>query len=246
LIDKTWKYLVTSVVIIAGLLFAGAFLTGVPQQASQDATAVQPGINDFWKGSDIDPLIDRLETESREIYRQRQNLAALVGPLRGTAVADVGAGSGFMVEEFARLVGSEGKVYAVDINPSMLDAIVQKAEQEGLSNIEKILCPEDSVNLPPRSVDLVFICDTYHHLPYPKATMASIHRALRPGGQLVLVDFRRVAGESSEWLLEHVRAGEDVFRQEILEAGFKLINAHYPPFLEQNYVLRFQKQEPVQ
>jgi len=61
----------------------------------------------------------------------------------------------------------------------------------------------------------------------------------------VVVDFKRIPGESDGWILEHVRAGEEVFREEIEEAGFELVNAHYPPFLEENYVLRFRRLDRV-
>ena len=211
------------------------------QDGDAQLKSVKPGINDQWVSSDIDPLIDILEAESREIYRERSNLAALVGPPPGAIVADVGAGSGFMAEEFASLVGDEGIVYAVDINPVMLDDVLRKANAKGITNIRKVLSPEDSVNLAPKSVDIVFLCDTYHHFEYPTPTMKSIYQALRSGGQLVLVDFNRIPGQSEPWLLEHVRAGEEEFKKEILQAGFELTNSHYPPYLTENYVLRFRK-----
>jgi ubiquinone/menaquinone biosynthesis C-methylase UbiE len=220
------------------LLAAGSASQSPEDPAEQ---SVKPGINDFWKNSEVNPLIDRLETESREIFRERRNLAALVGPPKGAVIADVGAGSGFMAEEFAALVGQQGIVYAVDINPVMLDDLIRRAKEKGLDNIRKVVCPENSVNLPQNSVDIVFLCDTYHHFEYPKPTMRSIYQALRPGGQLVLVDFRRLPGQSDSWMLEHVRAGEEVFKKEVLQVGFVLTNSHYPPYLAENYVLRFQK-----
>ena len=218
--------LIVVVVTLAGLLFA------------QQRTAT-PSLNDFWKGKDTQPLVDRLEEENREIYRERVTLAAVTGPLAGSSIADLGAGSGFMVEEFSKLVGPGGKVYAVDINPDMLQRIADSSKAAGMQNVETIICPEDSANLPDNSVDMVFICDTYHHFEYPAETMASVHRALRPGGQLVVVDFNRVEGVSEEWMLQHVRAGKDVFLREIEEAGFELINEHSLPMLAENYILRF-------
>jgi ubiquinone/menaquinone biosynthesis C-methylase UbiE len=197
----------------------------------------------MWKSPDIEPLVGRLEVESREIYAHREALAAIVGPRPGAVVADVGAGSGFMALLFARQVGPTGKVIAVDINPKLLELISARAKKENLSNLQTVLAKDDSSELPPNSVDLVFICDTYHHFEFPQRTMESIHRALRPGGQLVVVEFRRVPGTSPEWLLEHVRAGEEVFTKEILDAGFELTNVHNAPFLKENYILRFRKVE---
>ncbi len=69
--------------------------------------------------------------------------------------------------------------------------------------------------------------------------LASLRRALRPGGELVVVDFKRIPGQSEEWIVEHVRAGQDVFTREILDAGFELIEKVSIEALEDNYVLRF-------
>lgn len=237
----TYLLLATSAIVLLVLAGASGFGQFKHTGLLEDRADVQPGINDSWKSSDIDPLIGRLERDDREIYRERENLAALVGPPAGAVVADVGAGSGFMAEEFSKLVGESGRVLAVDINSTMLAHLADRAKRRGLDNLQTQVCTETSTQLDPDSVDLVFICDTYHHFEYPKSTMKSVHEALRPGGQLVVVDFRRIPGESEPWMLEHVRAGEDVFRQEILEAGFELINAHYPPYLKDNYVLRFVK-----
>jgi predicted methyltransferase len=91
-------------------------------------------------------------------------------------------------------------------------------------------------------VDLAFVCDTYHHFEFPQKTMASIHRALRPGGRVVVIDFHRIEGISSDWVMEHVRAGQEVFRKEIEAAGFRLVEE--PKFLKENYCMIFQKVEP--
>lgn len=212
--------------------------------ALEEEQSVKPGINDSWKSEDIGPLIGRLETESREIYSERGTLAAVVGPPAGAVVADVGAGSGFMTHLFAKTVGDTGKVYAVDINATMLEHVAQGAAEAGLTNVETVLCTEKSVELPANSVDFVFLCDTYHHFEYPRNSLASIHRALKPGGQLVLVEFHRIPGVSRDWLLDHVRAGREVFQAEIEAAGFELTNEHALEQLEENYVLRFRRAEP--
>ena len=125
-------------------------------QATEEKN-VKPGINDTWKNPDLAPLVDILESESREIYTHRADLAALVGPVKGATVADIGAGSGFMAEEFARLIGTEGKVYAVDINPKMLERLSRNAKSKGIHNIETVVGTDTSIELPDRSVDLLFI-----------------------------------------------------------------------------------------
>jgi len=211
------------------------------EQPLADEESVKPGINDSWKSEDIGPLIGRLETESREIYTHRGLLATIVGPRPGDVVADVGAGSGFMTHLFSRLVGETGKVLAVDINQKLLEHIEDGAAEKGLGNVETVLCTEKSVELPAGSVDLVFVCDTYHHFEYPRNSLRSIHAALRPGGQLVLVEFERIPGVSREFILGHVRAGREVFQAEIEAAGFELVNEHDLEAFEENYVLRFRR-----
>lgn len=125
--------------------------------------SVNPGINERWKSDDIDPLVERLESESREIYTNRQVLAEVVAPRPGSVVADIGAGSGFMAELFAGQVGPDGLVYAVDINASLMDLVATRARRDGITNLRTVVCTERSVELPADSVDLMFICDTYHH-----------------------------------------------------------------------------------
>ena len=115
------------------------------------------------------------------------------------------------------------------------------AEQKGLSNVTPVLTTQDAVVLPPSSVDVAFICDVYHHFEYPAASLASLYRSLRPGGQLVLIDFERIPGVSSDWTLGHVRAGKLTFRGEIETAGFRFAEEVDVAEFEENYFLRFEK-----
>ena len=213
---------------------------GVLLQAAQESS-VKPGINERWKSDNIEPLIETLESINRDIYTNRKKLAELVKPVEGSTVADIGAGSGFMAEEFARMVGEKGIVYAVDINLKLLERIEDHALRRNLRNIRTRLATDDSSRLPPNFIDLVFICDTYHHFEYPKSTMQTVFEALKPGGEIVLVEFKRIPGESAQWIMDHVRAGKEQFTQEILDAGFHFVREHDAPFLPRNYVLRFRK-----
>jgi predicted methyltransferase len=105
--------------------------------------------------------------------------------------------------------------------------------------VQTVLCTERSVELPTHSIDLAFLCDVYHHFEYPQSSLASIHQALRPGGEMVVVDFKRVPGKSSDWTMNHVRAGQEVVEEEIAAAGFKKIEQ--ADVLKDNYLLRFRK-----
>ena len=205
---------------------------------------LRPELNVMYRSENLKPIFSVLETESREIFAGREQLAEIVGAPPGAVVADIGAGTGFMSHVFAEQVGPEGKVYAVDINPVMMRRIAENAEEAGLKNIEPILCTDKTVELPDASVDIAFICDVYHHFEFPKNSMTSLWKALKPGGQVVIVDFHRIEGVSRPFIMGHVRAGEEVFTQEILDAGFELVNDHDVDFLSENYVLRFRKVSP--
>ncbi|HXG47414.1 MAG TPA: methyltransferase domain-containing protein [Methylomirabilota bacterium] len=234
--------------LFAGFIATGLALAGCsapPQRpaavpAAPEASA-KPGINEeFLKpGLNLTQWVERFEREGREIFTERERIVAAMKLRPGLAVADVGAGTGLFTPLLSRAVGPRGRVYAVDIAKDFLAHIERRAAAEGLHNVQTVLCTERSVELPPDSIDLAFICDTYHHFEYPRSTMASLHRALRAGGEVVLVDFKRIPGRSSEWVLNHVRAGQEVFTAEIEAAGFKLTEE--ADLLKDNYFLRFRK-----
>lgn len=203
--------------------------------------SAKPGINAEYLKPDLNVAqwVERFEREGREIYTLREKILSATSVRPGLRVADIGAGSGLFTLPLAERVGPGGTVYAVDIVKGFLDHIAQRARARGLTNVQTVLCTERSAELPPRSVDLVFICDTYHHFEYPAETMASVRRALRPGGELVLIDFKRLEGQSSEWILEHVRAGQEVFTAGIEAAGFSKVSEE--SFLQDNYFVRFKR-----
>lgn len=205
--------------------------------------SVKPGINEHYKNMDsVDTWVNRFESESREIFRERENILKALELKEGMRVADIGAGTGFFTLMFAQQVGPTGRVYAVDITPEFVKRINTLMKDNNLSNVRTVLCKEDSAQLQPESVDLVFICDTYHHFEYPKPTMQSIYKALKPGGQLIVIDFDRIPHVSREWLLDHVRIGRDKTTSEIASYGFTFDkDIEIGDYLKDNYFLRFHK-----
>ena len=203
--------------------------------------SVRPGINKPFEDPDVKDFVGKFEVESREVYTKRKEIVAACKVKPGMTIADVGAGTGLFTRLFAAEAGEKGKVYAVDIAPKFIEHIKQTCDKAGIKNVQGIVCKQDSVELPENSVDLVFICDTYHHFEFPFRTMASIHRALRPGGQLVVVDFQRIPSKSREWVLNHVRAGEKTVVGEIVSSGFRKIGEE--KLLQENYLVRFEKVE---
>ena len=212
-------------------------------QALDSPPRVASGINDRFldPNLNVDSFVQRFEVESREVYAARQEVLMACGLLPSWSIADIGAGTGLYTRLFSERVGSNGWVYAVDIAPRFIEHINAHSNKVGLNNITGVLCREDSCSLPPESVEFVFVCDTYHHFEFPAATTRSIYRALKPGGQLVVIDFERIPGKSREWLLNHVRAGKDVFQQEIEDVGFIFVEEVSIAGFNENYFLRFRK-----
>lgn len=227
---------------VAGAACLAIGLVSGTEVVQGQETSVRPGINDSFQEPVVEQFIERFEKEGREVYDQRDKIIEACRLEPGMVVADVGAGTGLFTLMLAGKVGADGKVYAVDIADEFVEHVVAKAKEEGIQHVEGVVCEPDFVNLPPASVDVVFICDTYHHFEFPYKTMASLHRALKPGGRVVLVEFSRIEGESSEWIMGHVRAGEEVFVREIEESGFRRLDELEGVFKE-SYLIRFERAE---
>jgi predicted methyltransferase len=215
----------------------------VQEPAAPSVTTVPKGINDNFKNPDldVDEWIERFEVESREVYAAQEEVLKTCGIKPGERIADVGAGTGFYSRAFAKRTGWDGWVYSVDIAPKFLQHIAARATADGIENLTTVLGTDVSIRLPPETVDLVFICDTYHHFESPQQSLASIYRALKPGGRLVLIDFNRIPGVSRDFLIGHVRAGKEVFKAEIVDAGFVFDDEVEIKAFKENYLLRFTK-----
>lgn len=215
------------------------------QEAATPLTVIPAGINDKFKDPElrVDEWLARFEVESREVYAAREAVLEACEIKAGERIADIGAGTGFYSRLFAKKTGWDGWVYSVDIAPKFLQHIAARATTDGIENLTTVLGTDVSIRLPPESVDLVFICDTYHHFESPQESLASILRALKPGGRLVLIDFNRIPGVSRKFLMGHVRANKETFRDEVIAAGFALKDEVKIESFEENYLLRFTKAE---
>ena len=201
--------------------------------------SVNPGINRRYEAPVWQQWVNAFENPGRELYEQRQAIAGAVGLRPGMAVADIGAGTGLFTRLFAPRVAPGGKVYAVDISESFVENILRTCREQGLANVAGIVNTPRDAGLPADSIDLAFLADSYHHFEYPVSMLASIHRALRSDGRLIIIDFRRQPGRSSQWVMQHVRAGRDSVLREIQAAGFQLVADR--PLLASNYFLEFRK-----
>ncbi len=220
---------INAVAVAAALLFAAS--------AGAQQTDVA-GLNERYKDPDlqVEVWVGRFESEGREVFDFREEIVASIGLEPGQAIADIGAGTGLYEPLFAAAVGTEGTVYAVDIVPRFIEHIATKAAEQNLTQIETVLGDDRSTGLAAGSVDVVFVCDTYHHFEDHEAMLASIHQALRPGGRFVVVDYERI-----EPRIEHIRADKAQFTAEIEANGFRLTEEVEIEGMVENYVLHFER-----
>lgn len=218
--------------------------TPPPAKAAEtQETSVKPGINKTFLDPelDVDSFVKRWEVESREIYVHREAILAALKLEPGQAIADIGTGTGLYLKPFADAVGPKGRVYAVDISPRFLAHVRERVKTEALNTVSVVEGGEREARLKPDSVDAAFVCDTYHHFEYPQSMLASLRSALKPNGLLAIIDFERIPGVSSDWVMGHVRAGKATVIKEVEAAGFKLEKEVQGTGLEENYMLRFRK-----
>jgi predicted methyltransferase len=200
-------------------------------------------------GAYLDPRVsaddwNRLfESEQRQIFVERHRIMQLAAIEPGARVADVGAGTGVFTTLLSDAVGREGIVYAEEVMLKFSAFIAAQAAHEGRTNVVSVVGTETGIGLPPGSIDVAFLCDVYHHFDRPAEMLASIRRALKPGGKMFLVDFRRHPTLSPAWLREHVRAGEEEVTREVEAAGFARLSRD--DSLRDSYVLRFERREDV-
>jgi ubiquinone/menaquinone biosynthesis C-methylase UbiE len=131
-----------------------------------------------------------LERAEREREERTDLLLPELKLAPGMVVADIGAGTGYFSRRIAERLGPGGTVYAVDVQPEMIRMLTALARRPGLETIRPVLGAVDDVKLPPASVDLAIMVDVYHELEFPHEVVASILKALKPGGRLVFVEYR--------------------------------------------------------
>lgn len=161
--------------------------------------------------------LERPERESEEAPTKAIQ-ALQIQP--GQVVADIGAGSGYYTVRLAREVGPTGKVYGTDIQPGMLDLLLRNVAKAKLDNVVPVLGTPDDPKLPPGSIDLALMVDVYHELAAPQAFIRKLRLSLKPGGRLVLLEFRK---EDPRVPIrpEHKMSVAEV-RQELEPEGFTL------------------------
>ena len=178
------------------LLFAflSLSLLSLGQDPYKIRTGDPNGINKWYMGRQIAQVmshygIDWLERDEREMEENTSLLLKNLAVKPGMVIADIGAGSGYHSALLSKMVGT-GKVLAVDVEPEMIAYLNERIKQEKLSHIVPVLSAEQELSLPVNSVDMMLLVDVYHEFSYPYEMAISMRTALKPGGKLVLVEFR--------------------------------------------------------
>jgi ubiquinone/menaquinone biosynthesis C-methylase UbiE len=155
----------------------------------------------------------------RDDWQQPQKVIAALKIQPGAVVADLGSGSGYFTFRLADAVGPGGKVYAVDVDPDMIELVAKAAKDKDQSNIETILAKPENPLLPKAGVDLIFTSNTYHHIDDRVAYLANLRQFLRPGGRIAIIEFDRRGW--LQGLLRHYTPSEFIQR-EMEQAGYRL------------------------
>lgn len=128
---------------------------------------------------------------ARDEWQKPAALVDALGLRSGMTVAEIGAGTGYLLRYLAAAVGKEGNVLLVDVEPNLIEHMRARAERQGATNVVPILASKDNPRLPARSVDVILFLDTYHHIGDRLRYMRDLHRALTPGGRVAVVDWRK-------------------------------------------------------
>jgi SAM-dependent methyltransferase len=220
-----WR--VTLVLLLAAA--AGAREPSPPPTYSDRATATHSFANvRQWSKVFDDPARDR--------WQMPREIVAALALRPGGTVADLGAGTGYLMPHLAAAVGPTGSVLAVEVEPSLVAHLRKRAEADGLGNVVPILGSLDNPRLPAAAADVILILDTYHHFDRRRAYLPGLRRFLAPGGRVAVVDWR--AGELPEGPPPDHKLPREQVVAEMRDAGFALSEEH--DFLPYHYFLIFE------
>jgi arsenite methyltransferase len=184
---------------------------------------------------DAKTYISLLENPQRDEEQKPHEVITALSIKSGEAIADIGAGSGYFAFRFARHVGDNGRVYAVDISPDMILHMNRYISEAKLNNVITVLSAEDNPLLPAVGIDRFFICNTWHHIQKQENYIGLMKKMLKPGGQVVILDYKKEelpVGPPPE-----MKIGRGEVVQQFESNGFKLTGEH--TFLPYQYFLIF-------
>jgi len=156
------------------------------------------------------------QNRGRDSWQKPDEVLKAINLRPGQVIADIGAGDGYFTRRFAEAVGPGGKAIGIDVDPSAVRAMTADAQKLGLTNYEARLVPAEDPMLAPESVEVIFVCDTYHHIDNRIPYFTRIKAALRPGGRLLIIDFPRTTQTTSH------NVNREELVKELEQAGYRL------------------------
>lgn len=163
----------------------------------------------------------RFDDPARDAWQLPDRVLAALNLKRGQIVADIGAGTGYFSVRLAKSDPAP-KVYAADLEPSMVSHLRERMTREGLKNVTAVQASADQANLP-AAVDLVLIVDTYHHIGDREAYFRNLAKSIKPGGRVAIIDFKP---DSPEGPPKEFRFPPERFISEMAKAGYALVTQH--------------------
>ena len=183
-------------------------------------------------------LIKKWESPKRMKWQMPDRIVDELGIKPGQTVADLGSGGGIFTVRFSKAVGEKGLVYAVDVEELYLKHVEKRIKDGKLTNVELIHAQYDDPLLSKNSLDIIFLCDSWHHIKGRDGYIWRLYQALKPGGRLVVIEFRYQQPEIKLVDLEH-RIPRSQTLKLAQEGGFKLHGEYF--FLPRQYFLIFKK-----
>ena len=193
---------------------------------------------------DIKQYLEHLDSSERDQYQKPAQVVEALGLKPGMAVADLGSGSGYFTRRFAEAVTESGMVYAIDVEPEMLryveDSLIHMHRPY---TAEFILARPDSPKLPVESVDVIFVCDVFHHLEDRTTYFLNTRSALKAGGRIAIIDFYHDERSGDLGFPKRHLVPRDTVMAEMTAAGYRLVREH--SFLPRQYFLEFVPPPPA-
>jgi SAM-dependent methyltransferase len=214
--------------VVAGFLACALATTG-----AQAASTNEPGRDQYRNPRDTAAYIAAQEDPARDAWQKPEQVLDALALRPGQTVCDIGAGPGYFTLRAARRVGDGGRVFAVDVDPRILDALRERVNRAKLGNVTPVLGLGGDPLLPPAACDLILVIDVYHHFPDRPAYLRRLARALRVGGHLAAVDWHKRATPFGP--PQDHRVSREEFLADATEAGLRVAAEH--AFLPNQYFL---------
>ncbi len=226
-------FLLLSIVLLPGKTDMNAEEQHKPEKRNQHGFKHEGGEHKF---DEIEKWVERFEKPERDEWQKPEAVIKSMDLRKDFRIADIGSATGYFPIRFARAV-PKGKVYGIDIEEGMVNYLNERAKREGIANLKSILAKLDNPGIP-QPVDIVFICNTYHHIENRTDYFRRLRKDFRPGGKLVIVDFRK--GELPVGPPDQMKLAFGQVISELGAAGYNLMQRS--EILPYQYLLIFRPQ----